>query len=71
MEDFKSLDEFIEFLGREENKHLGAVKEKAELFKKVELGTATPSELIKLSFLSGLNTKDEYEDFLEIEKKYT
>jgi hypothetical protein len=45
-----------------------SIKEKIYLFDKVQNGEASARELIYLSFLTGMTTKEQYLDYLQIEK---
>lgn len=42
--------------------------EKVRLFKRMEEGKASAHEIVYLTFLRGMISKDQYEDFKEIEK---
>jgi hypothetical protein len=43
-------------------------QEKIDLYEKMMQGKATSRELVRLSFLRGMITSEDYDDFLQIEK---
>lgn len=47
-----------------------SVREKLELYEKMENGTASAHDLVKMSLFAGMISKEEYQDFLEIEREY-
>lgn len=47
-----------------------AAKEKLHLYKRMTSNKATASEIMRLSFLTGATSKEEYDDYLDIEKRY-
>jgi len=49
-------------------KFTDSIKEKVYLFDKMQKGEASDRELIYLSFLAGMTTKEQYLDYLQIEK---
>lgn len=45
--------------------------EKVKLFNKMKNGNASTHDLVYMSFLRGMISKEEYDDFKEIEKDFS
>lgn len=50
--------------------HSDSLKEKLGLYRKMMSGKASSHDLVRLSLLMNMISKEQYEDFLEIEKEY-
>lgn len=55
---------------KKKQEHPDSLKEKLSLYRKMMSGKASSHDLVRLSLLKNMISKEQYEDFLEIEKEY-